>query len=352
MAVIEGSSFVSESLSNLTNADLFAPAGFSESLDASANDLITLTPSNGTDIIFSGHTINLGQYDNFINPTNESFTTDYWLAIDNFDISRDKIFMNSFTIWKDEAITVDYDRDGKYDDVVIGVTNSIGASDGNIRDWMYIFIDTSPTELGYYYDNLTETYIRPLDTYPPNYVITDKETSKEILVNQYSSNTILEPEPTPRPQDYEPPNAEREINGTKKDDALKGTKKSDFINGKKGNDTLAGRRGGDHLKGGNGQDLLTGAKGKDYLDGSKGIDVLNGGDGADVFQISQGVDLVEDFNIKQGDRIALDKKGKYSIIEDTDGVLIMSSAKKQLFLDGVNYDDVIAAGIDLFVQPV
>ena len=79
---------------------------------------------------------------------------------------------------------------------------------------------------------------------------------------------------------------------------------------------------------------------------------MNGGKGADVFQISKGVDLIEDFNIKQGDRIALDKKMKFSIIDDPDGVLIMASAKKQLFLDEVNYDDVIAAGIDLFVQPV
>ena len=30
----------------------------------------------------------------------------------------------------------------------------------------------------------------------------------------------------------------------------------------------------------------------------------------------------------------------------------MASAKNQLFLDGVDYDDVIAAGVDMFVQPV
>ena len=79
---------------------------------------------------------------------------------------------------------------------------------------------------------------------------------------------------------------------------------------------------------------------------------MNGGKGADVFQISKGIDLVEDFSVKQGDRIALDKSGKYSVIDDPDGVLIIASAKKQLFLDGVDYDDVIAAGVDLFVQTV
>ena len=131
-----------------------------------------------------------------------------------------------------------------------------------------------------------------------------------------------------------------------------GTKKSDFIGGRKGDDTLAGKKGDDLLIGGSGQDVLTGSKGKDYLDGSKGNDILNGGKGADVFQISKGIDLVKDFSLKQGDRIALDKKGKYTIVDDTDGVLIMASAKKQLLLDGVEFDDVVAAANDLFVQPV
>jgi hypothetical protein len=30
----------------------------------------------------------------------------------------------------------------------------------------------------------------------------------------------------------------------------------------------------------------------------------------------------------------------------------MASSKKQLFLEGADYDDVIAAGVDLFVQPI
>ena len=57
-----------------------------------------------------------------------------------------------------------------------------------------------------------------------------------------------------------------------------------------------------------GRDELRGLKGDDYLDGSQGVEVLFGGKVADVFQISKGVDLVEDFNIRQGDRIALDKR--------------------------------------------
>ena len=161
-----------------------------------------------------------------------------------------------------------------------------------------------------------------------------------------------QPEPTPQPENYEPPSTTNEIKGTKKDDDLTGTKNSDFIDGKKGNDSLFGKKGNDILKGGGGQDVLMGSKGKDYLDGSKGIDILNGGKGADVFQISKGIDLIEDFSIKQGDRIALDKKGQYSIIDDPDGVLIMASAKKQLLLDGVDIEDILDAGVDLFVQPI
>ena len=100
------------------------------------------------------------------------------------------------------------------------------------------------------------------------------------------------------------------------------------------------------------EELKTGLETAFDSDGSKGIDILIGGKGADVFQISKGVDLVEDFSIKQGDRIALAKNGKYKIIDDPDGVLVIVSTKNQLFLEGVDYDDVIAAGVDLFVQPI
>ena len=161
-----------------------------------------------------------------------------------------------------------------------------------------------------------------------------------------------EPEPEPRPKDYAPPTTENNIEGTKKDNNLSGSKKSDFIDGKKGDDTLTGIKGDDVLQGGKGNDSLFGSKGDDYLDGSKGVDILNGGKGADVFQISKGVDLVEDFSIKQGDKIALVDNGNYSIVDDPNGVLILANAKKQLFLDGIDYDKVIAAGVDLFVQPI
>ena len=185
-------------------------------------------------------------------------------------------------------------------------------------------------------------------------------TSHSSMQSAWSINRVPDPEPTPvpeptpelEPENYEPPTTKNNINGSKKDDELTGTKKSDFITGNRGDDTLIGSKGNDVLLGDQGNDILNGSNGKDYLDGSKGIDILVGGKGADIFQISKGIDLVEDFNIKKGDWIALDSKGRYTIINDRNGTLIMASAKKQLFLDGVDYDNTIAAGSELFVQIV
>ena len=161
-----------------------------------------------------------------------------------------------------------------------------------------------------------------------------------------------EPEPSPEPEEYELPNPSRKIKGSKKDDDLIGTKKADLINGKKGDDTLIGLKGNDYLNGSKGDDVILGSKGEDYLDGSKGSDVLEGGQDADVFQLSKGFDLVVDFSIDDGDRIALDKKGGYSLVDDLDGVLIKVGSKKQLFLEGVDFEDAVEIGIELFVQVI
>ena len=161
-----------------------------------------------------------------------------------------------------------------------------------------------------------------------------------------------EPEPSQEPEEYELPNPSRKIKGSKKDDDLIGTKKADLINGKKGDDTLIGLKGNDYLNGSKGDDVILGSKGEDYLDGSKGSDVLEGGQDADVFQLSKGFDLVLDFSIDDGDRIALDKKGGYLLVDDLDGVLIKVGSKKQLFLEGVDFEDAVEIGIELFVQVI
>ena len=71
-----------------------------------------------------------------------------------------------------------------------------------------------------------------------------------------------------------------------------------------------------------------------------------------MFKNSKGLDLVEDFSLQQGDRIALPKSGKYKIIEDENGVLITTHSKRGLLLPGLEYSEVISARIDLFIQPV
>ena len=162
----------------------------------------------------------------------------------------------------------------------------------------------------------------------------------------------VDSKPGPVPVDYKLPVTENSFEGTRKNDDLKGTVRADFITGKKSDDLIRGLKRDDVLIGNLGNDSLEGGRGDDYLNGSRGDDMLTGGRGADVFQISKGDDLVDDFSIAQGDRIALDRSGEYQIVDDSEGVLIMASAKKQMFLDGVDYDDVIAAGVDLFVQPV
>ena len=115
---------------------------------------------------------------------------------------------------------------------------------------------------------------------------------------------------------------------------------------------MEGLNGNDLLRGGGGRDTLKGSKGNDYLNGSKGRDILIGGAGADVFKNSKGLDLVEDFSLEQGDKIALPKSGKYKIIEDENGVLITTHPKRGILLQGLEYSEAIAAGIDLLVQPV
>ncbi|MGJ8609446.1 MAG: hypothetical protein ACSHWY_00025 [Octadecabacter sp.] len=71
-------------------------------------------------------------------------------------------------------------------------------------------------------------------------------------------------------------------------DSLRGNDVANVIDGREGNDYLFGR-GGD-----------------DTLDGGVGDDVLNGGDGADTFVFNAGSDLVQDFDISQGDMLMFD----------------------------------------------
>ena len=80
--------------------------------------------------------------------------------------------------------------------------------------------------------------------------------------------------------------------------------------------------GDDTVIGGAGQDTLHGGKGNDSLDGGNGDDVLIGGPGADQFRLSKGQDLIEDFNLNQGDLLITSNPGKLSIKQQGDNLLI------------------------------
>ena len=97
-----------------------------------------------------------------------------------------------------------------------------------------------------------------------------------------------------------PPPTPGVINGTVNADNLLGTAANDTINGLAGNDTINGAAGNDAINGG---------AGNDDLNGGTGVDALTGGTGADTFRFDANgpanSDQITDFNIAEGDRIAL-----------------------------------------------
>lgn len=88
---------------------------------------------------------------------------------------------------------------------------------------------------------------------------------------------------------------------------LTGSDGRNVLTGAGGSDTLSGRNGNDILRGGDGADALAGNGGADHLNGNSGADRLTGGTGADTFQFAtgSGADVVTDFTMGQGDRLAL-----------------------------------------------
>ncbi|EKD08024.1 peptidyl-prolyl cis-trans isomerase cyclophilin type [Arthrospira platensis C1] len=112
--------------------------------------------------------------------------------------------------------------------------------------------------------------------------------------------------------------------GGQGDDLLFGNDGNDIINGNRGNDTIYGGAGDDFIRGGQGDDYLSGDAGNDILIGDLGADTLVGGEGADTFVLTHAdatidqADLILDFNLAEGDRIA--------VVGDIDpSVLILNS---------------------------
>jgi Ca2+-binding RTX toxin-like protein len=98
------------------------------------------------------------------------------------------------------------------------------------------------------------------------------------------------------------------LNGENGNDVLLGGEGNDSLLGGEDNDWLSGDIGNDTLKGGSGEDYLVAGDGDDLIQGDAGDDVLYGGLGADRFTFqspSDGVDIIEDFNVIEGDLIQI-----------------------------------------------
>ena len=98
-------------------------------------------------------------------------------------------------------------------------------------------------------------------------------------------------------------NGDDNLNGGLGDDVISGNNGQDWVVGDLGNDVLIGGAGNDHLIGGMGDDVLIGGAGKDWL---------TGGMGADQFTFhsrKDAADIITDFRISDGDRIAISAKG-------------------------------------------
>ena len=90
---------------------------------------------------------------------------------------------------------------------------------------------------------------------------------------------------------------------------MTGSSFDDSITGDRSYNVLRGGLRTDSLTGGLGKDTLDGGAGNDTLIGGLGADTLIGGLGADQFHFdavgATNLDRITDFNVAQGDRIAL-----------------------------------------------
>ena len=122
--------------------------------------------------------------------------------------------------------------------------------------------------------------------------------------------------------------------GDSGNDKLDGDDGDDLLMGGLDDDKLDGDDGNDNLFGGEGHDTLDGDRGDDILTGGKGNDVLEGDSGADKFIFyswNEGTDIIEDFDVKEGDIIEIYQRGfgigaKFSY----------DSSTGDLFFDGSN----------------
>ncbi|MCL5778415.1 hypothetical protein M1105_15650 [Limibaculum sp. FT325] len=84
----------------------------------------------------------------------------------------------------------------------------------------------------------------------------------------------------------------REVEGTRRADAIEGSIGDDLIDGGNGKDVIAERGGDDGTRGGNGADLIVGGAGDDAIEGGNGADRLSGGLGDDEIRGGNGADII------------------------------------------------------------
>jgi len=121
------------------------------------------------------------------------------------------------------------------------------------------------------------------------------------------------------------------------------------LNGNLADDTVNGGAGSDTVRGGQGNDLVNGGAGNDEIYGDRGNDTLTGGAGADTFHLTPagGQDRVTDFNGSEGDRIAIDGGGAYTVSSSgADAVITLATGEQftlALQASGMRSDWIITA---------
>ena len=106
--------------------------------------------------------------------------------------------------------------------------------------------------------------------------------------------------------------------------------------------------------GGEGFDRLKGSKGDDYLNGGDNNDVFNGGKGADVFKLSKGIDTIVDYDLEEGDKIAIPQEYIEDFTIEPNGpdtlISIDGYGDMQLQLSGISSTTVEQNNADIFVR--
>lgn len=129
---------------------------------------------------------------------------------------------------------------------------------------------------------------------------------------------------------------------------------NDMLYGGPGDDLILGHGGSDRLFGGTEDDRLVGGEGDDLLRGSLGYDILTGDGGSDSFvlAVGEGTDIITDFEIEFDTLVFYTGITSDTVsITQLDGNTALSFGDETLaILNGVNADDLMAAGNNVFLD--